>query len=414
MCETQVNPGLERMRKVSDDFACLLNSKWLHLISLHIHAFDDTNWKLASFSLVNFWHYVTIVGLCVIVDPFFREQFKVAGMPSNSAYSTAVENLPECFVGTIGTVNALVCLLTGTLVQESAALGIELPPWRSKQALLSKWLPRRFADSVFVPPSFVSLHPALRSSVHGAAAATTSTLSTSPTSIQSWPSLAHTQSDVASSNGSTSACGSATTSASSGSDERSSSRSSLSQPHAVVTGFQCGSTACVSAAAAPRACPARSALTAQLASASNLSRTVQAEAEAHWQHCLMNLSRGPIHTDTTTAAAAAAPQRQASAAAAAAAVPAVATTTATTGTCVSGGGSGSSSSSSSLNAPRLAAGSLNNDVLRSLVVSPVHRRTGGGPASLKRGAGCSLKLSAATLKMLPRVYTVKLATAGCC
>ncbi|GIL53548.1 hypothetical protein Vafri_9121 [Volvox africanus] len=361
-------------------------------------------------------------GLCVIVDPFFRDQFKVAAMPQTSSYCAAVSKLPECFVGTIGTVNALVCLLTGTLLQESTTVGLELPPWRSKQALISKWLPRRFSDTVFTPPSFVSLHPALRSSIHGAP------LSTSPTSVQSWPSFVNRiDNELGSSNSSASdACSSDDTNATSRCGgavcgQLSPCRPRF-EPYTVISGFstpsaeaaapvvpRCAALGSLAAVSATRPA-ARSALTEQLISASNFSRAVQAEAEAHWQRCFeilqtSSLEKPSRHHEVVQA-------------------------------CVYTDSAATGSSNNSCNrdpfeahgcSGKAAAASLTRigssddvlksphhvDVLHSLVISPVHRRTANCAANLKHGGG-SLRLSAATLKMLPKVYTVKLATAEAC
>ncbi|EFJ47147.1 hypothetical protein VOLCADRAFT_92299 [Volvox carteri f. nagariensis] len=349
-------------------------------------------------------------GLCVIVDPFFREQFKVAGMPQNSAYCAAVANLPVCFVGTIGTVNALVCLLTGTLLQEASVLGIDLPPWRSKQALLSKWLPRRFSDSVFTPPSLGNLHPALRSSVHGDA------LSTSPTSIQSWPSLTGANSEMASSNGSSSGvCGSdTTTTATCTTAGRTSCRSQF-KPHSVVTGFtapaptfpanapcQAAPPAARSASTMSPSCRpmARSALTEQLVSATNLSRDVQAKAAAHWQRYFLNLhdphqaTQQPLSSATVNSPAA------------------EATTTAYAADIC-----GDDSLEASVPIRRKVCNGSAGSGASNLVVSLVHHRAAACVACLKCGGGngCNLKLSSAACKMLPQVYIVRpMATVEAC
>ncbi|GLI67126.1 hypothetical protein VaNZ11_011335 [Volvox africanus] len=360
-------------------------------------------------------------GLCVIVDPFFRDQFKVAAMPQTSNYCAAVSKLPECFVGTIGTVNALVCLLTGTLLQESTTVGVELPPWRSKQALIGKWLPRRFADTVFTPPSFVSLHPALRSSIHGAP------LSTSPTSVQSWPSFANRiDNELGSSNSSASdACSSDDTNTTSrcggGACGRFSPYRPRCEPYTVISGFSTPSAEAAAPVVPHRATlgssdavfavrpAARSALTEQLISASNFSRAVQAEAEAHWQRCFEMLQvpsvDKPRHHEVAQAC--------------------VYADSAATGSSNSGGNrdplgthgcSGKAAATASLTrigSDDVLKSTHQEDVLHSLVVSPVHRRTANCAANLKQGGG-SLRLSAATLKMLPKVYTVKLATAEAC
>ncbi|KAG2429908.1 hypothetical protein HXX76_010688 [Chlamydomonas incerta] len=379
--------------------------------------------------------------LCIVVDPNFREQFTCTSMPTSSVYAqTVANNVPQFFVGTIGTVNALVCLLQSTLAEEAQALGLELPPWRSRSALLSKWLPRRFTDSVFMPPALeANLHPLLKSSLAGCH---------SPTGVQSWqssqrPSLASSR--ASSSDGCSSASG-----------ERPS-PARTSQPQTVVMGFSAAAPAAATAAAgsaapvsrassststfsscssssSPRAAqPRSSALSQQLAAAAEAARVVQAAAADQWVRleqlaAAMQQQRPaapapmlalpavpapvPLHLQApqpsafrSAGAARQAQQEECVAAGAAQAQPArqrpEQDALTTLEAAWSSGGSG-------------RAGQL----LQALVVSPVHRRTVVPSSSSARaravGGGCaSLKLAGAPLKQLPRIYTVKLAVAAC-
>ncbi|KAG2496404.1 hypothetical protein HYH03_005631 [Edaphochlamys debaryana] len=318
--------------------------------------------------------------VCVVVDPAFREQFLVAGMPADSAYAAACASLPLVFAGTIGTLNALVCLLTQTLIQDATARGLELPPWRSQAALLSKWLPRRFADSVFTPPGLSTLHPALRCSVHS-----TGPLSDSPnTPLGLWSTSSCDS--LASQTLSTSCSSPASTGSSSTTCTSTFSGSSFSHPRTVVRGFAEPSPCCKAASAAagtkpcaPKAAvqrPAsptpstpRSALTIELAAASEAARAVQQSASSLWDQCFQSRRQA--------AAAPAAPQPQPVACQPRCERPV---------------------------APcRAAQDASPPSMLQALVVSPV-KRFG---TSLKRGGG--LRVSPATLKTMPRIYTVKLA-----
>ncbi|PNH06987.1 hypothetical protein TSOC_006604 [Tetrabaena socialis] len=328
-------------------------------------------------------------GLCVIVDPSFREQFVVAGLAPTTQYAAAVAALPSTFVGTIGTIHALTVLLSHTLAEEARALGLELPPWRSRQALLSKWLPRRFADEVHT--SRAGLHPALRSSVHGAK------LSSSPKSVQGWQAGPHPASLA--STGCTAHSHGSTTPASSCASRDAQAAAALSAPHHVVKGFStpappAGEQGCAPASLPPAQVPGstcghapapRSALTAQLAAAAAAARNVPAavqeplrecadqgklQAQANWQQ--QQRRQGPAACQQQG------PQR----------IP------------ICGGGG----------APGCKNGA--DGVVHAIVVSPAHRRC--TPPSLKRSCGASsLKLSAATLKLLPRIYTVQMAGRSC-
>ncbi|GFR51427.1 hypothetical protein Agub_g13716 [Astrephomene gubernaculifera] len=349
-------------------------------------------------------------GLCIIVDPAFREQFTVAGMPSTSSYAVAVSNLPECFIGTIGTVSALVSLLTGTLHKDAGAIGLELPPWRSKQALLSKWLPRRFSDSVFAPPSQAALHPALRSSVHGLR-------SNSPVSVNSFSSSqCCVQGGCTSSKASFGACSNASCNTSA---------SLHSEPQTVIRGFRepsfntiqnrsgNGSSCCTTT---------RSALSLQLAAATEASRSVQLQAQALWERCLLVAENGLQPQPQSQPQPQLQPQRQPPPLQP---LPVIA---AGPHPCHSGGSQQSQQTLLSHPKPELQPAAPCFDVQDSapdqasgtaqqgdgLVVSSAFKRSNSAASLKLRGNGNSLKLQSTTRKMLPRIHTVKLAAVAAC
>lgn len=76
----------------------------------------------------------------VVVDPSFREQFKLG---ISSARYRAALSIPEEFVGGAGRLTALVEFLCSEMAAAFAAVGMTLPPWRHHRAMLSKWLPSR-------------------------------------------------------------------------------------------------------------------------------------------------------------------------------------------------------------------------------------------------------------------------------
>lgn len=86
----------------------------------------------------------------------------MASLPADATYRSCVAALPATFVGTLSALVPLVNAMSTALERDAQKLSLELPPWRSRSALLSKWLPTRFTDRIFTPPS-VQLHPLLRS-----------------------------------------------------------------------------------------------------------------------------------------------------------------------------------------------------------------------------------------------------------
>lgn len=85
-----------------------------------------------------------------IIDPSFAEQWGIAR--PTPAYSRIVAALPQVYVGS--SVEPLVFFLCGELAAAFKAEGAMLPPWRSADAMLSKWRPRRSVDcDMLLPPS---------------------------------------------------------------------------------------------------------------------------------------------------------------------------------------------------------------------------------------------------------------------
>lgn len=83
------------------------------------------------------------------MDPAFRSQFEVAGLAPTGRYtSQLVPLLPHLFVGMLSTLASIVQLMDSALGEEARAMGLELPPWRSAGAMLSKWMPKRYSDQV--------------------------------------------------------------------------------------------------------------------------------------------------------------------------------------------------------------------------------------------------------------------------
>lgn len=77
-----------------------------------------------------------------IIDPSFAEQWTNAR--STPAYAAIIEALPQVYVGSA--VEPLVDYLCQELAASFSCEGVTLPPWRSVEAMLSKWRPRRSID----------------------------------------------------------------------------------------------------------------------------------------------------------------------------------------------------------------------------------------------------------------------------
>lgn len=77
----------------------------------------------------------------LVVEPCFRDQFVIAH--ATPTYEALLESLPLCFVGTVERLEKVVSLLCEEMAAALKAQGLTVPPWRSKQAMLSKWAPKQ-------------------------------------------------------------------------------------------------------------------------------------------------------------------------------------------------------------------------------------------------------------------------------
>lgn len=86
-----------------------------------------------------------------IVDPSFQEHFQISH--PTPAYSELLSLLPDEFVGTRGRLLPLVQCLCAEMAASFETRGLALPPWRSAQAMASKWLPQRSRDTAVASPA---------------------------------------------------------------------------------------------------------------------------------------------------------------------------------------------------------------------------------------------------------------------
>lgn len=68
------------------------------------------------------------------------------------AYTALLSLLPDEYVGTASRLKPLVQCVCGEMAASFEARGLTLPPWRSAQAMTSKWLPQRSKDTAIVGP----------------------------------------------------------------------------------------------------------------------------------------------------------------------------------------------------------------------------------------------------------------------
>mmetsp|Transcript_34273 Transcript_34273/g.108620 ORF Transcript_34273/g.108620 Transcript_34273/m.108620 type:complete len:280 (+) Transcript_34273:74-913(+) len=73
----------------------------------------------------------------LVVDPAFRNQFTIA-RPTNE-YEQLVNLVPHEFVGTMDRLSEVVEFLSRRLQESFKVVGMACPPWRERQALMSKW-----------------------------------------------------------------------------------------------------------------------------------------------------------------------------------------------------------------------------------------------------------------------------------
>eukprot|EP00195_Chlamydomonas_chlamydogama_P011734 CAMPEP_0202911196 /NCGR_PEP_ID=MMETSP1392-20130828/54297_1 /ASSEMBLY_ACC=CAM_ASM_000868 /TAXON_ID=225041 /ORGANISM="Chlamydomonas chlamydogama, Strain SAG 11-48b" /LENGTH=583 /DNA_ID=CAMNT_0049601605 /DNA_START=154 /DNA_END=1905 /DNA_ORIENTATION=- len=80
----------------------------------------------------------------LVVEPRFREQFTISnGTP---AYESMLMAVPISFVGTLTRLSDAVGILADALAEVFKEQGRSLPPWRTKQAMMSKWAPAQITE----------------------------------------------------------------------------------------------------------------------------------------------------------------------------------------------------------------------------------------------------------------------------
>eukprot|EP00892_Ulva_mutabilis_P003379 jgi/Ulvmu1/1412/UM011_0141.1 len=95
----------------------------------------------------------------IVVDPFFRDQFEMA--KATPHYIRLIQSLPVVIVCTENQLRQLVKILCQEMHEVFVKRGISIPPWRSKDSILSKWklpaaaYPGRDRVLVPAPPALV-------------------------------------------------------------------------------------------------------------------------------------------------------------------------------------------------------------------------------------------------------------------
>ncbi|KXZ52616.1 hypothetical protein GPECTOR_9g661 [Gonium pectorale] len=114
-----------------------------------------------SKSMTNAFCYVVLpgTGIGYVLDPGFKEHFRAGCM--SDRYRDIWECLPPLFVGPPAKLVQLVQLLCSELGASFEAAGRQLPPWRTFNATINRWM----------SPVFRDLPAPLRRTVAGAAAA---------------------------------------------------------------------------------------------------------------------------------------------------------------------------------------------------------------------------------------------------
>jgi len=81
-----------------------------------------------------------------VVDPNFRDQFVIA-RPTKQ-FNRVIHSLPEVFVGRGKKLLPTVQLVCAEIAAAFSELEMEVPPWRKKSSMISKWMPERKSDYV--------------------------------------------------------------------------------------------------------------------------------------------------------------------------------------------------------------------------------------------------------------------------
>eukprot|EP00775_Hariotina_reticulata_P003592 gene3592-3857_t len=126
----QVRDGAQQQEKTKNPRSCLQNLRHRYIVCLGWRSRADAEPDYLPEPLV--------------VEPRFREQFAIAH-PTHE-YEALLQSVPPCFVGPAPHLEAVVKLLCEQMVVAFKSQGLPVPPWRSRQALLSKWSPTQLAE----------------------------------------------------------------------------------------------------------------------------------------------------------------------------------------------------------------------------------------------------------------------------
>ena len=86
----------------------------------------------------NYLLFETDMGEEIYIDPFFRSQFEIFH-PCDGIYESAMDNIPEIFIGTYTELCAYVKYMAKQVKRLFIQSHIDIPPWRTQRAFLSKW-----------------------------------------------------------------------------------------------------------------------------------------------------------------------------------------------------------------------------------------------------------------------------------
>ena len=88
-----------------------------------------------------------------IVDPSFKDNFKTPHLTQR--YSRVLELIPGCFIGSPSSLVPLLKLMVFELTLTFKAHHADLPPWRTLNALSSKWLSDSCSDEAISATAFL-------------------------------------------------------------------------------------------------------------------------------------------------------------------------------------------------------------------------------------------------------------------
>lgn len=126
----QVRDGAQQQERAKNTRSCLQNLRHRFIVCLGWRSSVDGEPEYLPEPLV--------------VEPRFREQFAIAH--PTTQYQELLQVVPPCFVGSVKNLEAMVKLICEQMVISYKMQGLPVPPWRTRQALLSKWSPHALAE----------------------------------------------------------------------------------------------------------------------------------------------------------------------------------------------------------------------------------------------------------------------------